>query len=125
MENSKALPELSAQEKAVLNTFKEWFGDDPNTTVYLAGSRKGSIEIDEQGQSFELREEHSLSEDFVQHLMSDESVQVVDARVSGEQTLDLMNEIAKGQFKPALMAAAAANDEGMDLDDGENFSPGM
>mgnify|MGYP005818260579 CR=1 FL=1 len=125
MEKSQSLPELSPQEKAILHSYQEWFGNDPNTTVYLSGSKKGSIEVLEQEQRFEIRENQSLSQNFIDNLMASDGVKVVDARVDAEQTLGLMNEIAKDQFKPVLSGLAANDSLDMDLDDGERFSPGM
>lgn len=116
---------LSPQEKAVLNTYKEWLSEDPNTTVYLAGSARGSIDLDEEAQRFSIREGQSMSENFIEQLKKLDGVRVVDARVSAEQTLGLLNEMSSQQFKPAMQVSFNAANDDLDLDDSEDFSPGM
>ncbi|ONF42468.1 hypothetical protein BTO32_14740 [Marinobacter lutaoensis] len=119
---------LTPQEKAVLNTYKEWIGDDTNTTIFLAGSTRGSIDLNKDEQRFTIRDDRSLSENFIAALKRFGADRVVDARVSAEQTLGLLNEMANQPFQPALQAAmtTAANDElSMDLDSREGASPGL
>lgn len=116
---------LSPQEKAVLNTYKEWLNEEPNTTVYLAGSTRGSINLDEEAQRFSIREGQSMSENFIEQLKQLGGVRVVDARVSAEQTLGLLNEMSSQQFKPAMQVSFNAANDDLDLDDSEDFSPGM
>lgn len=109
---------LTQREEAFMATIEEWMGGE-NNEVYLAGSTRGPIHLDEEGQRFDIREDQALSENLINALIENG---VKDARVTGDQTLNLLNEMATNDFSLALNEAANER-----LDDGESdsYAPGM
>ena len=112
---------LTNREEAFLSTVNEWMNEG-NNEVYLAGSTRGPIHLDEEQQRFEIREDQALSERLIDALIESG---VHDVRVTGEQTLDLLNEMASERFVVALQQAA--NDSSLCDADGDDhdFMPGM
>ena len=109
---------LTKREQAYMATIEDWMGDG-NSEVYLAGSTRGPIHLDEREQRFDIREDQALSDNLIDALIEKG---VKDARVSGEHTLDLLNEMASNNFNLALNEAA---NERLDDDESEDFAPGM
>lgn len=112
---------LTKREEVFVDTIQQWMSEGENTEVYLAGSSRGPIQLDERAQSFEIREDQALSEELIVAL---KDVGVKDLRVGAEQTLDLLNEMATRDFDLALREAVNERMDDQD-DESPSFMPGM
>ena len=82
---------LNQREQAFLETVKAWM-DQPNTELYLAGTVRGRIDLEEDIERFTIRDDASMSQPLVEAL---KEMGAKDLRVGPEATLNLMTQMTK------------------------------
>lgn len=93
---------LNQREQAFLETVKTW-ADQPNTELYLAGTVRGRIDLEEDIERFTIRDDASMSESLVDAL---KALGAEDLRVGPETTLNLMTQMTREPLKLAVQEAA-------------------
>lgn len=93
---------LNQREQAFLETVKAWT-DQPNTELYLAGTVRGRIDLEEDIERFTIRDDASMSQPLVEAL---KEMGAKDLRVGPETTLNLMTQMTRESLKLAVQEAA-------------------
>lgn len=93
---------LNHREEAFLEAVKSWAGQ-PNTELYLAGSQRGRIDLNESIERFTIRDEDSMSPELVDAL---KEMGAIDLRVGPETTFNMLNQLTQEPLKASLQEAA-------------------